>query len=180
MGGIRGASGFVTGWRRGVAALVILLPAACAKWDRPPDAPQISAPTETVLQDQALAALVEALPPPPPRKPLDARVAELLDRGPDLLIGVGRDQLTAYLGAPALVRHDAPAEVWTYQSRTCYLDLFLYSSEQWRRDLRERESRQQTVSDYRVTYYEIRGAGGEAALSGRSCVSTLIARRGAA
>ncbi len=162
---------FVTGWRLCAVVLLVFLPAACAK----PGAPQISAPTDPALEAQAAAP--EA-PPLPPKKPLDERVVALLDRGPELLIGIGPDQITAYLGAPALVRHDAPAEVWMYQSQTCHLDLFLYSSEPWRDDLRERERRQQTASDYRVTYYEIRGTDGETTPGGRSCVSALVHARG--
>ncbi len=146
-------SGFVAGRWYGMATLVALFPAACTN----SDALQTSTPTDPILQDEALAA-PEGAPSPPPQKPLDKRVVELLDRGPDLLIGVGRNQLTAYLGTPALVRRDAPAEIWTYQSQTCHLDLFLYSSEQWRHDLRERERRQETVPDYRVTYYEVRSS----------------------
>ena len=165
-------SGFVSGRWCGMATLVVFFPAACTN----PDVLQTITPTDPVLQDEALAAPEEG-PSPPPQKPLDKRVVELLDRGPDLLIGVGRNQLTAYLGTPALVRHDAPAEIWTYQSQTCHLDLFLYSSEQWRHDLRERERRQETDSDYRVTYYEVRSSNGKVAPSGRSCVSTLITAR---
>lgn len=167
-------SGFAKGWRCAMVALALLLPTACAR----PDAPQISAPTDPALDAQA--ALPGGTPPLPPEKPLDERVIALLNRGPELLIGIGPDQITAYLGAPALVRHDAPAEVWMYQSQTCHLDLFLYSSEPWRDDLRERERRQQTASDYRVTYYEIRGPNGETAPGGRSCVSALVEARGAA
>jgi len=170
LGGKLKRGAFTAEWRRGLAALALLLPAACAK----PGTPQISAPTDPALD--ALAAAPEA-PPLPQKKPLDERVMALLDRGPELLIGIGPDQLTAYLGAPALVRHDAPAEVWMYQSQTCHLDLFLYSSEPWRDDLRERERRQQTVSDYRVTYYEIRSPSGETAPGGRSCVSALVEAR---
>jgi hypothetical protein len=35
-------------------------------------------------------------------------------------------ELEEFLGAPKLVRHDAPAEVWQYRSAACVLDVFLY------------------------------------------------------
>jgi len=171
LGEIRKRKSFVSGWKHCAVVVLVFLPAACAG----PSTPQIN----PVLQDETLAALPE-VPALPPKKPLNEQVIALLDRGPELLIGIGPDQLTAYLGPPALVRHDAPAEVWMYKSRTCYLDLFLYSSEIWQRDLREREHRQEAAADYRVTYYEVRGPDGEAAPGGRSCISALIAARSAA
>ena len=172
LGGTRQKSGFVTGWRLCAVMVLALLPAACARWN----SPQIGATPNATLQDDAQNALPET-PPLPPKKPLDEQVVALFSRGPELLIGIGPDQLTSYLGAPALVRHDAPAEVWMYQSQTCYLDLFLYSSEQWRDDLQDRKHRQKKASDYRVTYYEIRSPSGEPGPGWRSCISALVAAR---
>ena len=175
LGRTRQRSGFVAGWRLWqlcIVMVLVFLPTACTRWNDP----QMGAAPDATLQDGAQDALPEA-PPLPPKKPLDERVVALLNRGPELLIGIGPDQLTAYLGAPALIRHDAPAEVWMYQSQTCYLDLFLYSSEQWRDDLQDRKHRPEKASDYRVTYYEIRSPSGEPAPDGRSCISTLVAAR---
>jgi hypothetical protein len=47
-------------------------------------------------------------------------------RAVDELIGLERTELQARLGAPALRRRDAPAEIWQYRSSLCVLDLFLY------------------------------------------------------
>lgn len=45
---------------------------------------------------------------------------------PDKVMGLGREEIQALLGKPGLVRREAPAEVWQYQSRGCVLDIFLY------------------------------------------------------
>jgi len=42
------------------------------------------------------------------------------------LIGLEPRELQDRLGEPALLRRDAPAEIWQYRSALCVLDLFLY------------------------------------------------------
>jgi hypothetical protein len=45
---------------------------------------------------------------------------------PTSVLGLQARELEEFLGAPKLVRHDAPAEVWQYRSAACVLDVFLY------------------------------------------------------
>lgn len=59
---------------------------------------------------------------------------------PDAVMGLGRTEVEALLGEPGLVRREAPAEVWQYQSRGCVLDVFLY----------------QASADFQVVYLEAR------------------------
>lgn len=46
----------------------------------------------------------------------------------DRLVGLGRDQVLALLGAPDLLRRDPPAELWLYEGQSCTAHLFLYQS----------------------------------------------------
>jgi len=41
-------------------------------------------------------------------------------------MGLDRGAVRKLLGEPRLIRHDAPAEVWQYQTASCVLDLVLY------------------------------------------------------
>jgi hypothetical protein len=47
---------------------------------------------------------------------------------PDEVMGLRRDEVQQLLGKPGLVRREAPAEVWQYESRGCVLDVFLYEA----------------------------------------------------
>ncbi len=61
------------------------------------------------------------------------------------LIGLDPHRLRAFLGAPAFLRRDDPAEVWRYEAKGCVLDVFLY--------------RKNKKSGLRVTHVEARGSG---------------------
>ena len=51
-------------------------------------------------------------------------LSELKARGGDILLGLDRSQLAAFLGTPQFVRRDDPAVVWLYQGTSCFLDVF--------------------------------------------------------
>lgn len=76
-----------------------------------------------------LAGMLTPLSPPVPTEPpalssVEPSVPEALDNQP--LEGLGSDAVRKQFGAPALIRHEPPAEIWQYRSATCVLDLFLY------------------------------------------------------
>lgn len=52
--------------------------------------------------------------------------ASTAHKQPGSLIGLDRTGLTSTLGQPRMLRHEAPAEIWQYRSRSCVLDVFLY------------------------------------------------------
>lgn len=47
---------------------------------------------------------------------------------PLALEGRSDDAVRGLFGAPTLIRHEPPAEIWQYRSATCVLDVFLYFS----------------------------------------------------
>ena len=79
------------------------------------EAPRAEAPRHPPLSPLALA----------PSAP-DSRSAIEDLPGPDALIGQSSDVVTASLGAPEFRRLEAPAEIWRYRTKVCFLDLFLY------------------------------------------------------
>ncbi len=81
---------------------------------------------------------------------------------PYRLLGLDSPGLERALGPPSFTRVDPPAEVWQYAGDTCILYLFLYDGEGDR--------------IYRVTHYEIRGAGLTPAAQ-RRCLADIIADR---
>ncbi len=162
--------------RRVSLALLLLLLSACAAAPEregvraaPPD---ISLPPLVRVDDEAglnehLIALT------------DKRIAEFLARGPEILIGLEGGEISAILGKPNFVRHDAPAEVWMYQSPSCHLDLFLYSGEKWHANLRDKEKKRigkGKMPIYRVTFFEIRSRSVFQA-NGPRCLSSLLKGR---
>jgi len=171
--------------RRGAGFCALLLTAllisACAKEppagaltdaDAPeplPTAPQMDAEKETEpTLDPSLLALN------------DWRMVALLQAGPEGLVGLVGEDLTGLLGKPGLIRRDAPAEVWTYQSRACHLDLYLYSDEEWHKSLRAKRQRLKDgvpEPEYRVIYYAIRTKPDDPAPGGQACLSSLIDSR---
>lgn len=73
------------------------------------------------------------------------------------LIGLDRTALEQQLGEPAMLRRDAPAEVWQYRSSTCVLSVFLYADgPQWR-----------------VTYVDIGAPRGGAPVPPAACFASL-------
>ncbi|GIK99841.1 MAG: hypothetical protein BroJett029_40500 [Alphaproteobacteria bacterium] len=82
-----------------------------------------------------LAALPEDAEEPAPPSYEKAEPAD-----PARVMGLARGEIETLLGRPGLVRQEAPAEVWQYQSRGCVLDLFMYEAS----------------ADYEVVYIEAR------------------------
>lgn len=59
-------------------------------------------------------------------KPPEVPTAKISTAVPTSVLGLGPRDLEKLLGAPKLVRRDAPAEIWQYRSEACVLDVFLY------------------------------------------------------
>jgi hypothetical protein len=110
------------------------------------------------------AAELAALPPVP-------------KQDPQTLMDLDRPGITLLLGAPGLVRRDAPAEVWQYSGADCVLDLFLYGPGAARGgggDERRAEGSGAADAGYRVVYYEMRSRGtGE--VNESDCLTGLVA-----
>lgn len=110
-------------------------------------------PASSLKPNGAVASAAPNLPaapsndrmPPKPAKPATARPAMPLQDVREL-IGLERSELQARLGEPAMLRRDAPAEIWQYRSALCVLDLFLYRDGQTVRvtnaELRPRDGRE--------------------------------------
>jgi len=73
---------------------------------------------------QQAVAPPPAAPPSPPVAPVVPTAASPLQAS--AIMGLDRGALRKLLGEPRLIRHDAPAEVWQYQTTSCVLDLVLY------------------------------------------------------
>lgn len=84
--------------------------------------PVTPAPVEGAPRHPPLPSLALG---PPASEPRPAPPMEDMP-GPGSLIGLTADAVTAVLGAPQFRRSEAPAEVWHYRTKTCFLDLFLY------------------------------------------------------
>lgn len=79
---------------------------------------------------------------------------------PDEVMGLGRNAVQELLGKPGLVRREAPAEVWQYQSRGCVLDLFLYEE----------------AAEFEVVYIEAR-TGHAITAATDACLGAVIDQR---
>jgi hypothetical protein len=96
-------------------------------------------------QTEALAAL-----PPDPA----------INDDPQQLIGMGPASLNAFLGAPELIRREAPASLWQYRADDCVLDVVLYPDR----------------GGDKVTYLEAR-EDGATKMAARSCLNKLLRAR---
>ena len=76
------------------------------------------------------------------------------------MIGADSVALQRLFGPPRLVRRDAPAELWQYQTRDCVVDLFLY----------------QEKDGLRLAYLEAR-TGAAQVTAPRPCVDAVLASR---
>jgi len=76
------------------------------------------------------------------------------------MIGADSVALQRLFGPPRLVRRDAPAELWQYQTRDCVVDLFLY----------------QEKDGLRLAYLEAR-TGAALVTAPRPCVDAVLASR---
>lgn len=79
---------------------------------------------------------------------------------PGAVMGLGRTEVEALLGEPGLVRREAPAEVWQYQSRGCVLDVFLYEAS----------------ADFQVVYLEARNGQAITATTA-TCLGAVLDER---
>ena len=79
---------------------------------------------------------------------------------PEQLIGMGPASLNAFLGAPELIRREAPASLWQYRAEGCVLDVVLYPDR----------------SGDKVTYLEAR-ENGETKIAPRTCLNKLLRAR---
>ena len=113
---------------------------------RPPDRPKL--PAEKPRRQTSL---------PPEDKP----EAHLPVLAPEMLVGLDRQQIALLLGAPAAVREQPPATVWSYRARDCALNVFFYP------DLQTRE--------VRALAYDVR-AGSEAEQAKNACFAAFRAR----
>ena len=98
---------------------------------------------------------VAALPPEPPPPP-----EPVIDDDPDRLFGLDRPALSAMLGEPALIRREAPAEIWQYRSATCVFDVFLYDA----------------AGTHRVEFLEARDSAARK-IDARACLNQLLRAR---
>lgn len=105
--------------------------------------------------DEAAAAEgeVAALPPEPEPEPE-------IDDDPEQLIGLGPNEVHDLLGTPALVRREAPAQVWQYLGESCVFDVILYEEPEGNR----------------VDYVEARDGSGNKD-EARACLRQLLRAR---
>ncbi len=95
-----------------------------------------------------------------PAAPAAATFQTAAPADPDAVMGLTPTAVQALLGAPGLVRHEAPAEVWQYQSGGCVLDVFLY----------------QASADFQVMYLEARD-GQAASAATANCLGAVLNQR---
>jgi len=100
-----------------------------------------------------------ALAPQPSAAPVPAPQAATRP-DPAGMIGADSVALQRLFGPPRLVRRDAPAELWQYQTRDCVVDLFLY----------------QEKDGLRLAYLEAR-TGAAQVTAPRPCVDAVLASR---
>ncbi len=79
---------------------------------------------------------------------------------PQQLIGMGPASLNAFLGAPELIRREAPASLWQYRADDCVLDVVLYPDR----------------GGDKVTYLEAR-EDGATKMAPRICLNKLLRAR---
>src|SRR5512138_285241 len=123
---------------------------ACQTGRTTPPATTASAPASPV---QPAAA------PAPARAPQQAALPPIHD-DPAQLMGLDRDGVAGLLGAPDLVRREAPAEIWQYSAGDCVFDVVLY----------------QRGADFAVSYLEARDTAA-AIQPPRPCLAKLLRAR---
>jgi len=152
-----------------IAGLALLV-AGCTAAKGPAGAPPETPPPKTQSMAAIEPAVVTVAPAtetePQPEAIARLPEAEPIDDDPAQLMALDRAALEALLGPPGLLREEPPAEVWLYQGTGCALQVFLYP--------------ERAGAPHRVTYYEVRGAGGGTAAERRCLRGLLTAQRGAA
>jgi len=101
---------------------------ACQTAGTTPPTATAPAPAQPAPQPQPQAAQ-QAAPAPAPQVTLRAPEPPIND-DPRQLIGLDRSGVTALLGSPALIRREAPAEIWQYVTAECVFDVVLYAAGQ--------------------------------------------------
>lgn len=137
--------------RAALAMNALLLLAACGG-AHPPEAARPAAGEQAFLAPTETGAAAGL-----------SNVAPAAGRPPEL-VGLSREQVASLLGAPTLLRREAPAEVWQYVGAACVLHVFLY----------------QEHGAVRVAHYESAVRGGRR-VKARDCYDRLFdetARRG--
>ena len=76
----------------------------------------------------ALAFLLAACQAVPRDSGEGQPAAPILSSHGDAFIGLGGGDLTNALGEPDMVRREAPAEVWQYDSAMCVVDFYFYEA----------------------------------------------------
>ena len=107
------------------------------------------APAEPQNSSGSQTETLAALPPDP-----------AINDDPQQLIGMGPASLNAFLGAPELIRREAPAILWQYRADDCVLDVVLYPDR----------------GGDKVTYLEAR-EDGATKMAARSCLNKLLRAR---
>ena len=117
----------------------------------PDDAPagQPAAPAQSEGAAEQQGESLAALPPEP-----------AFNDDPQQLIGMGPASLNAFLGAPELIRREAPASLWQYRAEDCVLDVVLYPDR----------------GGDKVTYLEAR-EDGATKIAARTCLNKLLRER---
>jgi hypothetical protein len=108
------------------------------------------------------AAVTPAAPTPAAPAPRVAALPPIND-DPAQLMGLDRGGVGALLGAPDLVRREAPAEIWQYVGGECVFEVVLY----------------QRGADYAVSYLEARDASA-AVRPAQPCLNQILRARQAA
>ena len=123
--------------------------------DQPAEPPEAAAEKQVAPRPEELAAAadaevqVTALPPEP-----------VIDDDPEQLVGMGPATLSAFLGAPQLIRREFPASLWQYQVGGCVLDVVFYPEK----------------GADKVSYVEARENGLDI-MPTRDCLNRLIRKR---
>ena len=125
---------------------------ACQTGRTPPPATTASASAAPVQPAVAPATA-------PSRAPQQAALPPIHD-DPAQLMGLDRDGVAGLLGAPDLVRREAPAEIWQYSTGDCVFDVVLY----------------QRGADFAVSYLEARDASA-AVQPAQPCLNALLRAR---
>jgi hypothetical protein len=110
---------------------------------------QSAAPAEPQNSSRSQTETLAALPQDP-----------AINDDPQQLIGMGPASLNAFLGAPELIRREAPASLWQYRADGCVLDVVLYPDR----------------SGDKVTYLEAR-EDGATKMPPRTCLNKLLRAR---
>ena len=133
----------------GLSVALLFTLAACQAPAPVPIPPVDPVPNEANSSGAAPEPAPAALPPAP-----------IINDDPQQLMGIDPGTLGAILGAPELIRREAPAEIWQYRNDSCVLDVFLYD----------------TAGRREVTYVEARD-GAAQRMDARACLNTLLRAR---